>query len=1388
MIVYGIFVALLVFSASISLFLLIYAVRQRTVAAALPFALLLLGEFIWTVGYLCELLVVSLDAKIFYDNVQFLGSDAMVAGSFLFALIYTGHGTWVNRYGRLLTLLPIGNQIVIWTDARHQLLRSTATLDTSGFFPVLSYGYGAWFWFWAGYGYLLLLIALGMLLIYAARRHNYFRLRSIMIIVAMTIPLFGTLLTLLGLVPIPRMEHLDITPITFSIANPIWAWALFRQRLIDLTPIARDLLIEQLPDGVLVLDAQQRIVDINPTAQRLLPHSSEPLIGATVTSAFPVLAPWFVDNSLPVSEPLKLSVQTDTTISVVVTTSPLTNRRGRTIGWLVLLRDVSAQEQAEAALRTNQALLQSLLDHSPASIAVMDTDGCYLLVNHQFVADQGLQDVQDVTGRSYTAVLPADLSQAIEAEFQAVLDTRAPCVSEFAHQRDHGRRAMMVTSFPLFDPTGAISAVGFIHTDISERKQVEEMLRTTQARLNFLLESAPAVIFSALGTDDHHTTFISANVTALTGYPPESFVADPCFWFKHIHPDDMPNVLNAMARIPVEHHQILIYRFAHADGTYRWMQVELRLVQNASHQPEIVGVWIDIDQQRRAEETLHRYRHIVSVSPDLIALIDTNYVYQIVNQAYLKRNLKRYDEIVGHSVAELMGTELFERLIKDKLDRCLAGETVTYRAWFEYVAMGWRFMDMTYTPYRADAGVINGILVSGRDITEIKLAEEALRTREEQLHLLVQSMPVLVEAFDTEGRIVVWNDTCTRVTGYTAAEIVNNRHALELLYPDPTYRTDVQQTLINHQIPIHEQEWTMTCKDGSLKTIAWSSMPVAIPGWSHWRIGVDVTARKQAETEILRLNAELEQRVQQRTAELSAANHALAARIAELERADAHIRFQAELLDMVGQAVIATDPHGYVTYWNRFATVLYGWSSGQAIGHQIWELLHIPARDIIMDHYVQRLYVGEICTDEISVTTHDGRAFPVLFTLAPFIAANGEFAGIISVSMDIRERKQAEAALAATYAQIDDLNQQLQRSNALLRTLFDNLPDGLGLIDREGCILAMNQPLARLYQVEARTVIGQPWGAICSFSPTLVEQTLQDGQPHYGRTAMRSHKLRSSEHSQTMMLDFWTLPVPGEHTPVEQIIIHVIDVTEKLQLEAQVIAQERFAANGWLAATVAHEVNSPLQAIENCLHLAMRSSAQRRTTYLNLAREEIQRVGSILRQLLDLYRPESHTSAPVDINMLIERELLLLGRTLARQGIRVDHDLAADLPPLWGRADELSQVLLNLIANAIQAMPRGGHLQVRTFLQDQSNGTEQPCLVIEVTDTGVGIPPEVQERIFEPFFTTRSDGSGLGLSISNRIVTAHGGTLSCRSTPGAGSTFTITFAVQQHTDRQKLTA
>jgi two-component system NtrC family sensor kinase len=174
--------------------------------------------------------------------------------------------------------------------------------------------------------------------------------------------------------------------------------------------------------------------------------------------------------------------------------------------------------------------------------------------------------------------------------------------------------------------------------------------------------------------------------------------------------------------------------------------------------------------------------------------------------------------------------------------------------------------------------------------------------------------------------------------------------------------------------------------------------------------------------------------------------------------------------------------------------------------------------------------------------------------------------------------------------------------------------------------------------------------------------------------------------------------------------------------------------------------------------------------YLRLAREEIKRVGYTLRQLLDLYRP-SGSRAPLDINGLIERVLLLTANSLSRRSIQIERDLSNDLPVVVGRADEITQVLINLVFNAMQAMPHGG--QIRLESGPALGAAGAPCLTVRVRDSGVGIAPELQQRIFEPFFTTRADGTGLGLAVCKQIIDGHGGTLRVESDLGLGSCFII---------------
>jgi len=163
------------------------------------------------------------------------------------------------------------------------------------------------------------------------------------------------------------------------------------------------------------------------------------------------------------------------------------------------------------------------------------------------------------------------------------------------------------------------------------------------------------------------------------------------------------------------------------------------------------------------------------------------------------------------------------------------------------------------------------------EISERFRAESALRRSEERLRLVLQNMPVMLDALDIEGNVIIWNQECSRVTGYSAAEIIDNLRAMELLYPDAAYRQQMMAQWAKQDNRYRNWEWDVTCKDGSIKTIAWSnlSQEFPIPGWASWGIGIDITDRKRAEEALRQANQELENRVAQRTEALKASEHAL---------------------------------------------------------------------------------------------------------------------------------------------------------------------------------------------------------------------------------------------------------------------------------------------------------------------------------------------------------------------------------------------------------------------------------------------------------------------------------------------------------------------------------
>lgn len=238
---------------------------------------------------------------------------------------------------------------------------------------------------------------------------------------------------------------------------------------------------------------------------------------------------------------------------------------------------------------------------------------------------------------------------------------------------------------------------------------------------------------------------------------------------------------------------------------------------------------------------------------------------------------------------------------------------------------------------------------------------------------------------------------------------------------------------------------------------------------------------------------------------------------------------------------------------------------------------------------------------------------------------------------------------------------------------------------------------------------------------------------------------------------------------------------EREMVQAQLIHAEKMTALGRLAASIAHEINNPLQAVLGCMRLAEEEIAQRfrkdkLERHLGVAVNEVKRVSCIVRRMYDFYRRAREEWQPTNVHAALESVLDISAKQLQHSGVKIERFWADDLPIITANPDHLKQVFLNLLLNAIDAMPQGGTLCIRTELDCQP---EADLVCIAFSDTGIGISSDSLSHIFEPFFTTKDYGTGLGLSISYGIIEAHKGKITVSTQAGAGSTFTVMLPLEQ---------
>ncbi|MBE0428421.1 MAG: PAS domain-containing protein [Thermoleophilia bacterium] len=348
--------------------------------------------------------------------------------------------------------------------------------------------------------------------------------------------------------------------------------------------------------------------------------------------------------------------------------------------------------------------------------------------------------------------------------------------------------------------------------------------------------------------------------------------------------------------------------------------------------------------------------------------------------------------------------------------------------------------------------------------------------------------------------------------------------------------------------------------------------------------------------------------------------------------------------------------------------------------------------------------------------------------------------------------------------EIEDRETAIRHMQAYTQSILSSVSSGVISCDRRGVVVTANPVARRLLGLGEEDIVGFPLSRVFPGHSELLRAA---------RLILSGEQKRATLET-CLAIEGRTLTVAVRITPhlsrgrTVGAVITLEDLTEVKDLTEQLLRADRLSGLGELVAGVAHEVRNPLGVIRASVQmLDQEMETGSGAAELNqVMLQEIDRLDSVVGALLDFGSPSESQFGHVEPVRVLDEVMLLTRHFAQQQEIDIAAGYPAELPGVWAEEDRLKQVFLNLISNAIQAMPGGGSLKVSAAPRDG-------YLRVEVTDTGGGIPPEEQKRIFDPFHTTRAEGSGLGLAIVHRIVDAHNGFITVDSEPGRGSTFTV---------------